>query len=266
VNELALYPGLGAPLASILCGWRTVAYVEHDAYCVRVLLERIEEGHIPAAPIWDDARTFDGRPWRDVVDIVTAGFPCQPFSVAGRRQGESDERNLWPDTLRIIREVGPRYVFLENVPGLLSSGYFGTIFGDLAESGFDAEWGVLSAAAVGAPHLRKRLWILADSEGVQRERLLGSAADRVLSENVPDPVCVRRHGRQDDEGAEAPCGGRPEAWSSGCGWWSSEPGVGRLAHGVAHRVDRLRALGNGWVPAVAAGAWRELMRRARERT
>jgi DNA (cytosine-5)-methyltransferase 1 len=95
------------------------------------------------------------------VDIVSAGFPCQPYSVAGKRDGEKDERNLWPDTIRIIREVGAEQVFLENVPGLLADGYARRIYGELAESGDDIEWDCISASAVGAWHRRERLWVLA---------------------------------------------------------------------------------------------------------
>lgn len=263
MNELALFAGAGGGLLGTrLLGWRTVGAVEIDPYCREVLLRRQRDGVLPLFPIWDNIKTFRGGPWRGKVDVVTAGFPCQPFSVAGKRQGESDDRNLWPETIRVVREVGPRYVFLENVPGLLAHDYFGTILGELAASGFDAEWGVLSAAAVGAPHLRKRLWILADPEGVQRERLIGGAADRVLSENVPDSVCIRRHGRQDDEREEAAERGGFAARRAGCdGWWTPESPVSGVADGVAHRVDRLRALGNGQVPAVVREAWLRLTER-----
>ena len=162
--ELSLFSGAGGGLlGSKLLGWKCVGYVEQNEYCQRVLRARIRDGFLDDAPIFPDVRTFNGRPYRGRVDIVTAGFPCQPFSVAGRRKGAGDERNMWPDTIRIIREVRPRCALLENVPGLISSGYFGTVLGDLAESGFDAEWCVLSAQDCGAPHIRKRLWIVASN-------------------------------------------------------------------------------------------------------
>lgn len=120
-RELSLFSGAGGGLLGTkLLGWRPVCYVEKDPYCQRVLQARIRDGYLDDAPIWDDINTFDGRRWRGCVDIVTAGFPCQPFSMAGRRKGDSDERNLWPDTVRVIREVGPRVVLLENVAGLLT--------------------------------------------------------------------------------------------------------------------------------------------------
>lgn len=166
LNELCLFAGAGGGLlGSILHGWRSVCYVEKDPYCIRVLKARIAEGYLCDAPIWDDITTFDGRPWAGLVDVITAGFPCQPFSVAGKRKGADDSRNMWPETIRVIREVRPRYALCENVPGLIGGdhGYFGRILDDLSQSGYDVRWRIISAADVGAPHLRKRLWILAHS-------------------------------------------------------------------------------------------------------
>ena len=166
MNELSLFSGAGGGLlaSKYLLGWRTVCYVEWDKYCQRVLQARIRDGLLDDAPIYGDIRTFDGRSWRGCVDIVTAGFPCQPFSVAGKRQAENDERNMWPDTIRVIREIQPRWCLLENVSGLLATGYIGEIFRDLAESGFDCAWRRLSAAEVGAAHRRDRLWVVANRE------------------------------------------------------------------------------------------------------
>jgi len=173
LTELSLFSGYGGfSLGLRLAGIRsqTVCYVEWDAYCQRLIAQRIDDGFLDDAPLWDDVRTFDGTPWRGHVDIVTAGFPCQPHSVAGQRRGEADERNLWPDTLRIIREVGPSYVILENVPGLLvpnggGGSYATTVVGELSAIGYDAVWHCVPAAAVGAPHLRWRWWCLAYATG-----------------------------------------------------------------------------------------------------
>lgn len=173
-TELSLFSGAGGGLLATkwLLGWRTVCYVEKEPYCQAVLEARIRDGLLDDAPIWDDVRTFDGRPWRGKVDCVSGGFPCQPFSYAGRMLADMDPRNCWPDTLRIVRQIRPGWVFLENVPGLLSArhGYFGRVLGGLAELGFDARWGVLSAAGSGAPHIRKRLWVVAYSERFCGER------------------------------------------------------------------------------------------------
>ena len=169
LTEISLFSGyggfgLGLRLAGIWA--RTVCYVEFDKYCQQLIQTRIRDGFLADAPIWDDAKTFDGRPWAGQVDIVTAGFPCQPHSVAGQRRGAIDERNLWPDTRRIIGEVGPPWVLLENVPGILvpvseGTGYAGTVVGQLSEIGYDAVWHLAPTAAVGAPHLRWRWWCLA---------------------------------------------------------------------------------------------------------
>ena len=169
-TEMSLFSGYGGfSLGLRLAGLntRTICYVEWDKYCQQVIQARIEDGHLDDAPIWDDIKSFDGRPWRGTVDILSAGFPCQPHSNAGLRKGADDDRDLWPDTLRIIGEVGPRLVILENVPGILvrpddgREAYGGTVVGELAEIGYDAEWRVVSAADALAPHLRKRWWLLA---------------------------------------------------------------------------------------------------------
>ena len=172
MRELSLFSGAGGGLLGThLLGWRPIGYVEFNDYCQRVLRARIDDGCLPNAPIFGDIRAFnsDGyaRRYRGVVDVITAGFPCTPFSAAGKRQGADDERNMWPATIECIRLVRPRYCLLENVPGLLSSGYFGTILADLAESGYDARWRILSAAEVGAPHRRNRLWIVAHTSGTR---------------------------------------------------------------------------------------------------
>jgi len=162
MNELALFAGAGGGiLGGSLLGWRTVCAVEIDPYAQRVLLARQRDGILSPFPIWDDVRTFDGHPWAGHVDIVSGGFPCQDISAAGKGAGIDGERSgLWSEFARIIREVRPRFVLVENSPMLTSRG-LGRVLGDLAELGFDAEWGVLGADDAGAPHIRKRIWILA---------------------------------------------------------------------------------------------------------
>jgi site-specific DNA-cytosine methylase len=161
LNELALFAGAGGGiLGGLLSGWRTVAAVEIDPYCREVLLRRQLDGCLPRFPIWDDVRTFDGKPWRGLVDVVSGGFPCQDISCAGKGAGlDGDRSGLWSEFARIIREVRPRFVFVENSPMLTSRG-LGRVLGDLAEMGLDARWGVLGADDAGAPHLRKRIWIV----------------------------------------------------------------------------------------------------------
>jgi DNA (cytosine-5)-methyltransferase 1 len=296
VLELSLFSGAGGGLlASRLLGWRTVGYVEFDDYCQRVLAARIRDGFLDEAPIFGDIRAFlrEGyaEQYRGVADVVSAGFPCQPFSFAGQRRGADDPRNMWPQTAAVLRVVRPRFTFLENVPGLLagSHGYFGEVLGELAEMGYDAQWCVLGAADLGAPHLRKRLWVAADAErgelwleprgsggeGWEGEAQPGhdGAEGAVAADSNPDrwryPHGLRdKVADSDGLGCHGGSGlqeaarkaGRDAAQRAGA-WWAAEPDVGRVAHGVASRVDRLRAIGNGQVPAVAAAAWRLLSRR-----
>ena len=167
LNHLSLFSGyegfgLGLRLAGLPI--RTVGYVEIDGYCQQIIQARIKDGYLDYAPIIRDIQGADFRPMAGLVDIITAGFPCQPHSVAGKREGADDERNLWPDTRRAIGEVGPRFVLLENVPGILANGYGGTVIGELSEMGYDCRWGIVSAADTGAPHLRKRWWCLAHAD------------------------------------------------------------------------------------------------------
>jgi len=165
LNELALFAGAGGGiLGGKLLGWRTVCAVEWDAYARDVLVARQNDGCLDPFPIWDDVQTFDGHPWRGRIDVVSGGFPCQDISCAGKGAGIDGERSgMWVEMARIIREVAPRYVFVENSPMLTSRG-LGRVLGNLAEMGYHARWGVLGAVDAGAPHKRDRIWILAHSD------------------------------------------------------------------------------------------------------
>jgi len=180
MNVLALFAGI--------CGFergirgaipeaRVVCYVEQDEYCVEVIRARIRDGLLDDAPIWGDVCSFDGHPWAGSVDCVCGGFPCQDVSLAGRGEGLGGARSgLWWEMLRVIREVGPRLIFVENVPGLLTRG-LGDVLGSLAEVGYDASWRCLSAQAVGAPHKRERVWVVAHP-------ILGSDRCEVIGREV----------------------------------------------------------------------------------
>ena len=174
LTKINLFSGYGGfDLALRLAGIesRTVCYVEWDKYCQQVLEARIEDGVLDDAPIWDDVREFDGVPWRGRVDIISASPPCQPYSTAGKREGKADSkgRNLFPDTLRIVGEVQPRRVYLENVPGLTAKpkdgrpSYISEIIGQFSALGYDCRWDIVSAKDAGAPHLRKRWWLVANA-------------------------------------------------------------------------------------------------------
>ena len=287
MNELALFAGAGGGiLGGKLLGWRTVCAVEFNAYARNVLLARQNDGTFPPFPIWDDVRTFDGRPWRGLVDVVSGGFPCQDISVAGKGDGITGERSgLWSHMARIIGEVRPRFAYVENSPALLTRG-LGTVLSDLAALGYDCRWTVLGAADVGGNHQRNRLWILATNmadaklrgvserwrtgnfgseceescriqathaPGLQLETgtVLADADSQRLEEFNPAGIAAGE-GRTGGQLAEI---GRTD-------WWAIEPDVRRVAHGVAARVDRIKAIGNGQVPLCAATAWNLLMEAA----
>ena len=171
MNELALFAGAGGGiLGGKLLGWRTVCAVEFDEHARNVLVARQNDGSLEPFPIWDDVRTFDGIPWRGRIDVISGGFPCQDISSAGKGAGIDGERSgLWREMARIISEVRPRYVFIENSPMLRTRG-LSTVLKDLAEAGYDARWGVFGACDVGAPHKRERMWILANSDKGRMER------------------------------------------------------------------------------------------------
>ena len=289
MNELALFAGAGGGiLGGHLLGWRTVCAVEWEAYPASVLCARQNDGLLPNFPIWDDVQTFDGKPWRGIVDVVSGGFPCQDISAAGRGGGiEAERSGMWKEMARIIGEVRPRYAFVENSPMLTSRG-LGTVLRDLAQMGFDAEWGVLSAADVGANHKRERIWILAysnsNSNFRQKPRSAGlqnKAKRKPRTQNSSTWQSSRTSSllRQDAlqrheesnlaysscKDVERQC--KPfrvqEARNTigSSSWWEIEPNVDRVANGVAARVDRLKAIGNGQVPLCAATAWNLLRKR-----
>lgn len=163
MNGLALCSGFGGierGLESRIDGFKTVCHVEGEAYAVANLVKKIQEGAIHEAPVWSNVQTFDGTPWRGKLDIITGGFPCQPHSSAGKLLGQKDPRNLWPDVKRIIGEVSPRILFLENVSNINNT-IGPSIVGDLAEMGYNSAWCVVRASEVGAPHRRARWFIMA---------------------------------------------------------------------------------------------------------
>lgn len=161
--------GLQAGCEHIGIDYRTVCHVERDAYAASVIVARMADESLDRAVVWDDLKSFDGRAWSGRVDCVTAGFPCQPWSAAGKQKGIKDERWLWPAIVRVIADVEPAIVFLENVPGLISGGGLEYVLSDLAAIGFDAEWVSVSAAEVGASHKRERVFILAYTRSARED-------------------------------------------------------------------------------------------------
>lgn len=293
MNELALFAGAGGGiLGGHLLGWRTVCAVEFDAYARSILIARQRDGCLPRFPVWDDVRTFDGKPWRGHVDVISGGFPCQDISVAGKGAGIDGERSgLWREMARIVGEVRPSYVWVENSPLLVSRG-LAVVLGDLAQMGYDARWGVVGASdAIWThcdpclDHKRDRLWILADSNAdrlrePQPQRSISNERRRVGDgcSQGSNPFRQRLEGQQQT----GPTSGPTDRPSHGrdSGWWKSEPQLGRVAHGLAvgmdvhgthaeidvgrvatgiqKRAHRLRCIGNGQVPAAMIQAWMEL--------
>jgi DNA (cytosine-5)-methyltransferase 1 len=255
---------LGLERAGMECRWQ----VEIDPFCRKVLAK-----HWPNVKRYEDIRTVN---WGEVerVDLIAGGFPCQPFSSAGARRGTADARWLWPEFARAVRALRPRRVLVENVPGLLAAaGGMGAVLGDLASSGYDTEWDCIPAAAVGAPHLRDRVWIVgyAHEDGEPVGAFDAEASG--LSGMVAD--AASREGRQDgqslsgERGSGISCetkkrrprgsGGGGGAARAGGHWWATQPSVGRVADGVPDRMDRLRGLGNAVVPQVAEFIGRRIL-------
>jgi len=297
MNELALFSGAGGGiLASYLLGWRTVCAVERDAYAAQVLAQRQNDGILEAFPIWSDITSFDGKTWRGIVDVISGGFPCQDISSAGKGAGIEGERSgLWSEMARIIGEVRPSYVFVENSPMLVSRGLT-RVVSDLAEMGYDAQWARFSASNFGAPHIRDRIWIVAHTQsfGCEENGLSIRAQQEkpvfgINSKDVANTKSIRLE-------QAWKCKSSSEKWFTGCGhelsdtncerckqveqrvfsrtqskrasdpsqyssftrgweWWALEPELGRVADGVANRVDRLKAIGNGQVSIVAKSAF-----------
>jgi DNA (cytosine-5)-methyltransferase 1 len=247
MNELALFAGAGGGiLGGKLLGWRTVCAVEWEQYPACVLAARQNDGLLPPFLIWDDVQTFDGKPWRGIVDVISGGFPCQDISVAGKGDGLDGERSgMWREMARIIGEVRPQFVFVENSPMLTSRG-LGTVLADLAQLGFDAEWGVLGADDVGGLHKRKRIWVLASNPNCKHEKW--SSQKKIYK--FPGLQSIVYPGMDKNE---------RELRSI------LRPGLCRKPNELPAQMDRLKAIGNAQVPNVAATAWNILKGRIDDR-
>jgi DNA (cytosine-5)-methyltransferase 1 len=293
---LDIFSGIGGfSLGLELSGACTpVAFCEIDPYCRRVLAK-----HWPKVPCYDDIRSLSAKRLRAdgvVPRAICGGFPCQDISVAGAGAGIEGERSgLWTEYARLVDEIRPDLAVVENVSALLGRG-LDRVLGDLAALGYDAEWHCIPASAVGAPHRRDRLWVIAyparagrgevsairqfaGGSGPERDgasRRLGDVAhaDCLVGDegrpNYPEEGSGGRHAHRSGIGADVADAGRarlplPEQarWAveieaardqwgptSECGWWATEPDVGRVANGVPARVDRLRSLGNAVVPQI----------------
>lgn len=233
IRVMDLFSGIGGFSLGLqrAGGFGTVAYCEIDAYCREVLAARMRDGSLDAAPICHDVRKLAGAPWSQTVDLVCGGFPCQDISLAGKGAGLDGARSgLWSEMFRVICEVRPRWVIVENVSALLDRG-IGRVLGDLAGRGYDTTWRVLPACSFGAPHCRDRVWIVADANGLGREWW----------------------------GKDEPSQGSGDQWPAGQfeRLLQSEARVAvsagthrRMVDGLPNRMDRLVAAGNSVVPVI----------------
>lgn len=270
LTHLSLFSGIGGlDLAAEWAGFTTVGQCEFADYPTKVL-----EKHWPDVPRWRDVRTltkesFYERTGLRAVDVISGGFPCQPFSVAGKQKGKGDDRYLWPEMLRVITELRPRCVVGENVPGIIKIAA-GQVVKDLERAGYHVVVFNFEAAAVGAWHRRSRVFFVgiadvADADGSGLQGRKQSETPDAAEDAGEQPSCVPA-GECSEAVYDAMCSGCAEdaRWGQSqeladgrC--WAAEPDVGRVAHGVPARVDRLKCLGNAVVPQQAYPIFKALM-------
>ena len=277
-THLDLFSGIGGfALAARWNGYRTVGFCDNEPYAQAVLKK-----HWPDVPCHKDIREVRGELYAGVT-LLTGGFPCQPFSVAGKQGGKNDDRYLWPEMLRVIREARPTWIIGENVAGIVNMA-LDQVHTDLEAEGYEVESIIIPACAVDAPHRRNRVWIIARhmadtfslSEGSahrseERECIGGRQEQDISQRNEvggntsdcgEDVANAHEVGFSESKNIEELGGerfgisnneGRGNEWEHATAkWWSTEPNVGRVAHGISNRVDRLKGLGNAIVPQVAS--------------
>ena len=284
------YDGIGRGLERVIPNLRTIAHCEIEAYAIANLIAKMEEGQLDACPVFTDIKQFPFRELRGKVTILSAGFPCQPFSSAGKRQATEDPRHLWPWIANGVSAMRPKYCFFENVPGIISSttadgeSVLKYVLRDLEQRGYKCAWGIFSAEEVGAPHQRKRVFILAYRKDIRLDRSLAiknqestewnDASRQGTTQGVGATILANPTSRQPRQ-SQARNGGQDTCGGSEDTQWPARPGeeqyeweeprvtevIGKLggaANGTQHRVDRLRLLGNGVVPQTAELAWKTL--------
>ena len=279
LRHLDLFSGIGGFSLGLEStgGFETVAFCDIDKYCLQVLEKRF-----PSVPRYTDIKELNYDKIKSdglfPIDIITGGYPCQPFSVAGRKKGEEDPRHLWPEMFRLIKELRPSWVIGENVSGHIKLG-LDTVLKNLESEGYSARTFSISASSVGANHQRERVWIVANArqhergfqpsgnqEGIRprtfEKTKRSSAADKTSrsgtrEETLANAECIgqQRQGKPVRPSSSTKDSDGQTSWSydgsqRAEGWWNIEPNVGRVAHGVSSRVDRLKSLGNSLVPQI----------------
>jgi DNA (cytosine-5)-methyltransferase 1 len=241
---LDLFSGIGGfALACEWAGIETAAFCEIDPYCQAVLKK-----HFPEIPCHSDIRTLQGGEFEGI-DLICGGFPCQPYSVAGNHKGANDPRDLWPEMLRVIASYKPSWICAENTPGFIGLG-LDPAWADLEASGYEVGAVVLPALSSGAPHIRQRLFIVAHAH-CERIHIEPWRGTRAGGEDTAQPTWNGADRAMEYPASNRRIERRPESsWGLAPSrrWWDVEPHVGRVAHGVPRRVDRLKCLGNAVVP------------------
>ena len=236
MTHLDLFSGIGGfALAAKWRGFDTIAFCEKDEFCQKVLKK-----HWPNVPVFGDIKEFDGEQFNGKVDLLTGGYPCQPFSTAGKRKGQDDPRHLWPDMFRVIRQAKPAWVVCENVEGHVTNG-LDSVCDDLESEGYEVRPLIIPACAVESPHIRNRVWIIAHTPRAGRERILGIGG-QAQAENEGE----RR--QQDREFVQTNARSAKTRWRNG---WGTSPRVCRVDDGLPNRMDRCKSLGNAIVPQIA---------------
>lgn len=235
MKHLDLFSGIGGfALAAQWAGIETVAFCEIDDFACKVLNK-----NFPGVPVHRDIRELEGGLYAGI-DIITGGYPCQPFSTAGKRKGADDPRHLWPEMFRVIKQARPAWVVCENVEGHIANG-LDLVCDDMEGEGYKVQPLVIPACAVESPHIRNRVWIIANASGNGGERVVGGG----------------RQAQASNEGARGQPDGKPlqtDPRSAKDGWrngWGSRSRVCRVGDGLHNRLDRNKALGNAIVPQVA---------------
>jgi DNA (cytosine-5)-methyltransferase 1 len=271
MNVLDLFSGIGGfSLGLERAGMKTVAFCEIEPFPRKVL-----QKHWPGVPIFNDVRTLRAKDIKETVDVVCGGYPCQPFSTAGKRRGKEDDRHLWPEYLRIIQDVCPRWIIAENVAGHINMG-LDQVLSDLENESYTWWTFIIPACGLDAPHKRDRIWIVANSKNKRLQRV-GVTGESGGESGGEHKGCgpARRSDKANDVANANEVGRRrihkqPRILQTACegsssasceGWinrgkntigeaWEVEPGVGRVADGISSRVDRIKGLGNAVIPQI----------------